>query len=151
MVIDPLKEEVQMVNAGHMAPVVWTAKTKGISEPGEEESGLPIAIDDGMSYETVNVVMHSGDVAVMYTDGINESMNSDDELFSIERVRDLVAEGGGAKAITDRLVEAVRLHVGDGIQEDDMCIVVIERTKNPVPNVTVDGDTADIEASVTAG
>jgi len=151
MVIDPLKEEVQMVNAGHMAPVVWTAKTKGISEPGEEESGLPIAIDDGMSYETVNVVMHSGDVAVMYTDGINESMNSDDELFSIERVRDLVAEGGGAKVITDRLVEAVRLHVGDGIQEDDMCIVVIERTKNPVPNVTVDSDTADIEASVTAG
>ena len=128
-----------------MAPVVWTAKTKAISEPGEEESGLPIAIDDGMSYEAVNVMMHRDDIAVLYTDGINESMNGDDELFSIERIRDIVAEGGGAKAITDRLVEAVRVHVGDGIQEDDMCIVVIERTKDAVVGAIADGDTADIE------
>ncbi len=151
MVIDPKKHEVQIVNAGHMAPVVWTAKTNGISEPGEEESGLPIAIDSGMSYEAVGVPLRVGDVAVLYTDGINESMNSADELFSIERVRDLVALGGGAKAITDRIVQAVSEFVGDGIQEDDMCIVVIERTKDAVVMEELMGDTVDIEMPVAAG
>jgi sigma-B regulation protein RsbU (phosphoserine phosphatase) len=151
MVIDPTKSGVQIVNAGHMAPVVWTASSKEISEPGEEESGLPIAIDSGMSYEAVEVPMMFGDVAVLYTDGINEAMNSDDELFSIERVRELVSMGGGAKAITDRLVKAVREFVGDGVQEDDMCIVVIERTKDPLRQENVLIDTADIELSVATG
>jgi len=130
MVIDPTNDEVQIVNAGHMCPVVWNAEAKTISEPGEDESGLPIAIDSGMSYESVGCVMRAGDVAVLYTDGINESMNTLDELFSIARVRELVALGGGAKAITQRIVDAVKEFVGDGVQEDDMCLVVLERTSN---------------------
>jgi len=150
MVIDPKENEVQIVNAGHMAPVVWTAKTKAISEPGEEESGLPIAIDDGMSYESVGFVMQAGDVAVMYTDGINESMNAKDDLFSIERVRELVAQGGGARAITDRIVHAVKDHISDNVQDDDMCIVVLERTKNAVSNASFVGDTADAQLPVSA-
>ncbi len=151
MVIDPQKAGVQIVNAGHMAPVVWTAKSKRISEPGEEESGLPIAIDDGMDYESVEVLMHVGDVAVMYTDGVNEAMDGNDELFSIERVRDLVAQGGGAQAITDRIVQAVREHIGDGVQEDDMCIVVIERTKDAIVAAESVVDTVDLEEPIPAG
>jgi len=112
---------------------------------------LPIAIDSGMSYEAVSIVMQQGDVAVLYTDGINESMNSLDELFSIERVRDLVAEGGGAKAISDRIVQAVAEFVGDGVQEDDMCIVVIERTKNAKPHGINETQTLDFEEPVQVG
>ena len=151
MVVDPKQTEVQIVNAGHMAPVVWTCETKQISEPGEEESGLPIAIDPGMSYEAVNIAMQCGDIAVLYTDGINESMNSQDELFSIERIRDLVAQGGGAKVIADRIVQAVSEHVGNGVQEDDMCIVVIERTKSAKPPGIDVTDTADFEEPVDEG
>jgi sigma-B regulation protein RsbU (phosphoserine phosphatase) len=134
-VINPSSESITIVNAGHMAPVVRSGDDGSISEPGEEESGLPIAIDDGMDYEAVEFKMNAGDVAVMYTDGINEAMNTEDEEFGMERVRQLTAEGGDAKAIRDRIVSAVFEHVGDASPFDDMCLVVIERTtadENPV-------------------
>jgi phosphoserine phosphatase RsbU/P len=127
MVLQPEGERVQIVNAGHMAPMIYRAADSSILEPGEEESGLPIGIDEGMSYEAAEFTMNVGDVAVMYTDGINEAMNPQDELFSIDRVRHCVAQGGGCETILNRLVLSVRSFIGDGVQDDDMCIVVIER------------------------
>jgi len=127
MVIEPGNETVQIVNGGHMAPMIFHAADSSISEPGEEESGLPIGIDEGMEYEAATATMRRGDVAVLYTDGINEAMNDKDELFSIDRVRKCVAQGGGSEAILNRLVLSVRDFIGDGEQDDDMCIVVIER------------------------
>jgi serine phosphatase RsbU (regulator of sigma subunit) len=127
MVLDPSGDKIQIVNAGHMAPLVYHTASGETTEPGEDESGLPIGIDSGMSYQATDLVMKPGDVAVMYTDGINEAMDATDEQFSIERVRQCVAQGGGAEAILNRLVLAVRSFIGDGDQDDDMCVVVIER------------------------
>lgn len=127
VVIDSASDTVSIVNAGHMAPLVRRGSDGSISEPGEEESGLPIAIDDGMEYETVEFEMVAGDIAVLYTDGINEAMNAKDEEFGIEKLRQLTAEGGDADAVKDRIVNAVLKHVGDSPPFDDMCLVVIER------------------------
>ncbi len=126
-VIDPKSEKITIVNAGHMAPVVRTA-SGSLSEPGEEESGLPIAIDDGMDYEAVEFTMDAGDLAVLYTDGINEAMDAKDVEFGMERVRQLTAEGGDAETVKNRIVKAVLEHVGTAPPFDDMCLVVIERT-----------------------
>ena len=143
MVVDPVSESVAMVNAGHMAPVVRVAKDSSIVEPGQEESGLPIAIDLGMEYETVVIDMCVGDVAIMYTDGVNEAMNEADEEFGIEKVKELAAAGGSADEVRDRIVKSVMEHVGEAPPFDDMCIVVIERTSTPVLNQTVLADTVD--------
>jgi serine phosphatase RsbU (regulator of sigma subunit) len=142
-VIDPTNEKVAIVNAGHMAPIVRKGSDGSISEPGEEESGLPIAIDDGMEYESVEFTMDAGDLAVLYTDGINEAMNAKDEEFGMERVRQLTAEGGDAEAVNDRIVKAVLEHVGDTAPFDDMCLVVIERTNNAVKTEQAAIDTVD--------
>ena len=143
VVIDPTSDSVTIVNAGHMAPVVRLGTTGEIVEPGQEESGLPIAIDDGMSYEAVEFPMSVGDVAVLYTDGINEAMDNDDEEFGIDKVRELTAIGGTADEIKDRLVEAVLEHVGDAPPFDDMCLVVIERIASAGQTVADITDTAD--------
>ena len=131
IVIDPKSNKIAIVNAGHMPPVVRHAEDGSITEPGEEESGLPIAIDSGMDYETVEIPFSKGDIAVLYTDGINEAMNLDDEEFGMDRVRELTAEGGDAEAITDRIVAAVMKHIGAAPPFDDMCLVVVERTEEP--------------------
>ena len=131
VVIDPNSETISIVNAGHMPPVVRKASDGAISEPGEEESGLPIAIDEGMDYEAVTVPFGKGDIAVMYTDGINEAMNAADEEFGMENVRSLTQQGGDASVVSKRIVDAVLAHVGDAPPFDDMCLVIIERTDDP--------------------
>ena len=128
VVIDPASEVATVVNAGHMAPLVRKASDSSLVEPGEEESGLPIAIDDGMAYEAVEFEMAKGDLAVLYTDGINEAMNAKDEEFGIDALRKLTLESGDADEVKDRIVQAVLEHVGDSPPFDDMCIVVVERT-----------------------
>lgn len=128
MLLEPNSDDVRIVNAGHMAPLVFHVADGTTSEPGQEESGLPIGIDSGMSYEATMLKMLPGDVAVMYTDGINEAMNASDELYSIDRIRACVAQGGGAELILHRIVSEVRNFIGTGRQQDDdMCMVVIER------------------------
>lgn len=145
VVIDSKSEVVTIVNAGHMAPVVRKGKDGSICEPSEEESGLPIAIDDGMDYEAVEFLMDSGDLAVLYTDGINEAMNAADEEFGMDRVRELTAKGGDADEVKDRIVKAVLEHVGDAPPFDDMCLVVIERIKTAAEVTLAITDTADDE------
>ncbi|MCP4944306.1 MAG: SpoIIE family protein phosphatase [Rubripirellula sp.] len=145
VVIDPASECITIVNAGHMAPVIRSHEDGGICEPGEEESGLPIAIDSGMDYEAVEHPMHVGDLAVLYTDGIDEAMDADDQLFGIERVRQLTAEGGDAEVVKERIVTEVRKHIGDAPPFDDMCLVVIERLEkaNAQPVVAEESGTAE--------
>ena len=127
VVLDPAKQTVSVVNAGHMAPLLRKVGEGTLLEPGEEESGLPLAIDDGMEYETVEFEMNQGDLAVLYTDGINEAMDADDEEFGIDALRDLTKGDGDADEVKDRIVKAVLGHIGDRIPFDDMCMVIIER------------------------
>ncbi len=143
IVVDPASEMVSIVNAGHMAPLVRKGKDGSICEPGEEESGLPIAIDDGMNYEVVDFKFEVGDLAVLYTDGINEAMDENDEEFGIEVLRGLTAKGGDADAVKDRIVEAVLKHIGNAPPFDDMCMVVIERMTGPAVSKITLSDTLD--------
>ena len=146
VVIDPKADIAHIVNAGHMPPIVRSAATGEISEPGEEESGLPIAIDTGMEYETVSIPFTKGDIAVMYTDGVNEAMNAADEEFSMVKVRELTKQGGDAETVNKRIVNAVLEHVGDAPPFDDMCLVIVERTDEPQNDTVAINDTVDEDA-----
>ncbi|WP_164103117.1 SpoIIE family protein phosphatase [Candidatus Laterigemmans baculatus] len=134
IVIDPARATATIVNAGHMAPIIRRAGGELI-EPGADEAGLPIAIGPGMSYQAVTLPMDEGDVAVLYTDGVNEATNAAGEQFKIERIRRVIAEGGSGKAVADRLIKKLQQHVGPGAAEDDICFVTIERAA-PKPSVS---------------
>ena len=143
VVIDPSSEKISIVNAGHMAPLVRLGADGTIREPGEEESGLPIAIDTGMEYEQVDFTFAPGDVAVLYTDGINEAMNINDEEYGIDDLRRLTAIGGNAEEIKDRIIQDVLEFVGDRPAFDDMCLVIIERVGGANEATVKISDTVD--------
>ncbi len=152
IVIDPSDEMVSIVNAGHMAPLVRRKSDGSICEPSENESGLPIAIDDGMEYDIVRFKFEVGDLAVLYTDGINEAMDANDAEFGIDRLRKLSAAPGDADAIKDSIVDAVLQHIGDAPPFDDMCLVVIERLTAAVAHPTKNlDDTLDEDILIDTG
>jgi phosphoserine phosphatase RsbU/P len=126
VVVDRDDHTLTILNAGHMAPIV-----RGIDgttrEPGEEESGLPMAIAEGLEYEAVTVKIEPGEIVVLYTDGVNEAMDGDGELFSIDRVRQLVAQGGSPEIVTERIITTLKEFTGMKPQDDDICVVAIGR------------------------
>jgi len=139
MVIDPQHDSVTIVNAGHMPPIIRRGDGS-IEEPGADESGMPIAIAAHLSYEAVTIQLHPGDVVAMYTDGVNEAMNSAGEQFGTDTVRNRIAEGGGAEEVSERMIQSLQRHFDGRAADDDICLVVIERIADQPLSATTAGD-----------
>ncbi|HKA20472.1 MAG TPA: SpoIIE family protein phosphatase [Blastocatellia bacterium] len=125
--IDPDTGTLQYSNGGHNAPIF-------VRSSGEVErldkGGLPIGMMQVSVYQEESVVFESGDVLVIYSDGITESINERDEEFDEERLIDVVRNnlGRSASGIRDRIDEALSRFVGATAPVDDMTLMIIKRT-----------------------
>ena len=129
VVIDPVRHEATIVNAGHMAPLL--RKPGGaVEELGEDAKGLPIGVDPDSRYEQCVVQLSLGDTVTIYTDGISEAMNGDLQLYGIDRiVQDLCrrSERDTVDTLASSVLNDVKKFVGDQDQSDDMCLVCFGR------------------------
>ncbi|MFO0904864.1 MAG: SpoIIE family protein phosphatase [Pirellulales bacterium] len=127
VVLDPKTHELQVVSAGHMAPIVRRANGD-IDEPGEDQGGFPLGLVDDVDYEISRSRLEPGETFVLYTDGINESSDPAGEQYGTDRIRALVRKSSRApETIGQAIVDDVRANMGDGAQDDDMCIVCVGR------------------------
>ena len=71
--------------------------------------------------------MASGDAVVLYTDGVTEAANAEQQMFGDQRLRDLVARHGatGAQALSDAILSAVAVFTGTAQHEDDLSLMII--------------------------
>jgi sigma-B regulation protein RsbU (phosphoserine phosphatase) len=67
------------VNAGHNPPLVLRRKGDEISVNRLEAGGMVIGLLPECSYEQGTFALEAGDLVVLFTDGISESMNGNDE------------------------------------------------------------------------
>ena len=76
---------------------------------------------------TKQMVLAKGDLLVLYTDGIIEAHNRNDQLFGKERLHPFVLDQkhGTAQQIVDRLMDEIRLFSQGAPQHDDMTVVVL--------------------------
>jgi serine phosphatase RsbU (regulator of sigma subunit) len=127
VLVDGERHELTLVNAGHMPPLIRRSggRVEGI---GEVQAGLPLGIDGGQPYEAVRTSLCPGDVVVLHTDGINEAMDREGRQFGFERLREaLVSAPGGAPAVGEAILAAVRSHVAGHPHSDDMTLVCCGR------------------------
>ena len=68
---------------------------------------------------------------MIFSDGITEAVDADDNEFGEDRLTELVMEHtqDTSAQLIDRTIEAVRKHAGVYPQADDMTMVVVRRTK----------------------
>jgi serine phosphatase RsbU (regulator of sigma subunit) len=126
--IDARSDRLTLANAGHMPPLIRRAGGTIEWFGTEDESGLPLGIERGESYRAVTTTIGPGDVVVMFTDGVNEAMSSRDTIFGIENLRRAVAAAGvGPTQVGDAVLRALRSHVGDRPQFDDIALVCFGR------------------------
>jgi len=82
-----------------------------------------------MPYQEASVVFNPGDVLVIYSDGITESVNEKDEEFAEQRLVEVVKHNlnRSASGIRDRIDEALSRFVGTMAPVDDMTLMIIKR------------------------
>ena len=127
IVIDPQTHRVTMVNAGHMSPL-HRLPNGDVQEPAEKVTGLPLGIRDGVVYEQAEITLGSHESLTLYTDGINESQDIEGKLYTINRLRDLVAANKPTiQELGQTIIDDVRRFMGKAKQHDDMCLVSLGR------------------------
>jgi serine phosphatase RsbU (regulator of sigma subunit) len=83
------------VNAGHNPPLVFgkDGKTRFL-----EGTGLCLGMLPKMTYEVRRHDLKSGDIFMLFTDGITESRNKDNEEFGSERLAEICRRNAGESA-----------------------------------------------------
>jgi serine phosphatase RsbU (regulator of sigma subunit) len=108
--------------AGHL-PILRYAATADVVEELTIPQ-LPLAMFADTPYTSSTLSYASGDVFVIFTDGLTEVFDAADREFGLDRVKALVREHGRAslQVIEERLLGAVRAH---GAQLDDQTLLLI--------------------------
>ena len=87
---------------------------------------MPLGLMPSMSYEEKEDVLHVGEAALFYSDGLVEAHDPKGEMFGFPRLRALVAEHGEEQALGDFLMEELYTFVGEGWeQEDDITLLTL--------------------------
>ncbi len=127
-ILDTATGEVLYSNAGHNPPV--TVGRDGKVEFLGLGPGLAVGVSENFQYVTGRLVMKEGETLFMYTDGVTEAMNPDDQLFSEERLlASLVALS--AKPIGEmlgNLTEEIIFFAQGAPQSDDIAMMALKFT-----------------------
>lgn len=127
-VVDLATHEMRLINAGHMSPVI--RKPDGSIEMFDAEHvAIPIGITEDFPYQVVSRTIQPGETIIIVTDGVDEAMNSDGELYTKERVEEFVKNGSSnAAELGKTLLADVRRHAAGRPQNDDITIMAFGRT-----------------------
>jgi sigma-B regulation protein RsbU (phosphoserine phosphatase) len=126
--IDVPAREVTYTLAGFSAPLLKTdGNVRTLDGAGH---GLPLGALDESNYREDRLKLDSGDVLVLFTDGVTEALNPAREFYDLERLERLLSRtdthGRSASDIKDLIVEDVRAFMGNMHQADDMTVVVVK-------------------------
>jgi serine phosphatase RsbU (regulator of sigma subunit) len=126
-IVDTKTHDMTLVNAGHMSPMI--RKVDGSVEEFDEETiGLPIGVIEDYPYEVVSRKLGPGEMVVLFTDGVDEAMNHEGELYTLERLREFVENGPASTAEMGKtLLADVRKHADGRPQNDDITIMTFGR------------------------
>jgi phosphoserine phosphatase RsbU/P len=124
--IDIATGELEIINAGHSAPIVRQADG-GIVELDVPQN-MPLGVDPDLGFESYKCILDPGETVVLFTDGVTEAMNGRKEEFGKERLHESMSIARGhATAVGERIVADVRAFLEDLPQNDDLTLVCFSR------------------------
>jgi sigma-B regulation protein RsbU (phosphoserine phosphatase) len=115
-------------NAGHWGPYLVRAHDSG-GLCRLIRTGMPLGITGDETWKQESAQLASGDVLVLYTDGITEARDAQGAFLGEDRMLESVRSNLGhpAQEIQDAILDCVQSFVGDTPQSDDIALVVLLR------------------------
>jgi serine phosphatase RsbU (regulator of sigma subunit) len=125
LILDPPSGHLLYANAGHDLPY--------LHRNGDAEElrarGMPLGLMPAMRYEEKETILHAGEAALLYSDGLVEAHDPEGDMFGFPRLRALVAEHGEKRSLGDLLLEELYSFTGEEWeQEDDITLVALKRS-----------------------
>ena len=123
-VVDARTGELALASAGHNAPVLRSAD--GTCRFLEFEGGQVLGFDETAEFPAWTSRLEPGDTLLLYTDGVTEAFDASDQMFSDERLLEVVSGlPDSAAGVTAGVLRAVHAFAGGHAQSDDITIVAL--------------------------
>jgi sigma-B regulation protein RsbU (phosphoserine phosphatase) len=126
LILDSRTGEAEFCSAGHNPPLVCSKN--GVPQFLDVEPGLLVGFQENCRWESKTFRFKGGDIMFLYTDGVTEAENSNQEPFSEERFGASVS--GSRSSDPTEIVNAVKqdiiLHTQGQPQSDDITLLALK-------------------------
>jgi sigma-B regulation protein RsbU (phosphoserine phosphatase) len=115
------------VNAGHPPPfIIHNSQIRQL-----DSTGLILGFSSAISFYSASTSFERGAVLVLYSDGLLERLNGDDEEFGLSRLKTLIVQNqdSSAQVILDAIYQTIFTFGNETKWQDDVTIVVIKRMR----------------------
>ncbi len=123
-ILEPATGRIVLANAGHNLPYVRT--DDGVVEL--RATGMPLGLMPGIRYEETEGVIAPGSNVLLYSDGLVEAHDPNQQMYGFPRLREEMAVDDAGSELLDRLLDTLHRFTGaDWEQEDDITLVTLRR------------------------
>lgn len=115
--------ELRYINAAHNAPFILRGEEAILLSEGS----MAVGMFDSTTYSMTAPVIYSGDMLVMYTDGVVEAENPEGEAYGLMRLIEFIRSRRvlPCETIKDLLIEDLRFHVQGRTFVDDITAILV--------------------------
>jgi len=136
---------LEFINAGHPSPILIR---RGVAEEAFTEGSYPVGLVPEAEYTAVCLKLEPGDTLVLFSDGVTEAMDPDEQMFGITRLKELLT--GQLECPLELLqkcvLEAVENFARGAHQADDLTLLIV-RFRATAAAATTDIDAPDSASS----
>ena len=138
--------KLEYINAGHPSPILLRKET---TQEAFTEGSFPVGLVPEAEFTTATLQLEPDDTLVLFSDGVTEAMDPEEELYGVARLR-AVLQGKTdlpLDEIQKTVLESVENFARGARQADDVTILVV-RFRTVATGVTEAGISADKPAAV---
>ena len=125
-ILDLKTGNLTFANAGHNPPLIKRAN--GSFEYLKTRAGFVLAGMEGVRYRVGELTLNHGDRVFLYTDGVPEATNGDNQLYGEDRLLTFMNQNADTDAVSllPRLKANIDEFVGDAPQFDDITMLMFD-------------------------
>jgi serine phosphatase RsbU (regulator of sigma subunit) len=121
--LDPHSRTLELVNAGHPPPLLRRSSTGQVREI-QSCVNFPVGVVSDTEFEPESVQIEPGDIVCLYSDGVTEAMNAQEQSYGHGRLKSVAAAPAASAAqLMENILKDVHSFVGSARPSDDLTLV----------------------------
>ncbi|MDP1970740.1 MAG: SpoIIE family protein phosphatase, partial [Methylobacter sp.] len=124
---DSTNHQLSFANAGHPPPLLLSLFQTECRQL--DADGLILGVNKNVVFEEKTTTLSSGDLILLYTDGLIEAENANGEFFGLKRVNDILVKHAlqSPQIIIETLLEQLKQFCRSESFNDDITLMVFKR------------------------
>lgn len=125
-IIDIKKRTIEFTNAAHHPAIIYKSKENKLVEL-QELNGY-IGLMNDLKFTSAKSIIEEGDKIILFTDGIIEATNTNNDLYDVDRFKDFIKEHGKlpVKTFVNKFIDDLNEFCGQQALNDDVALLCFD-------------------------